>query len=247
MSQENFKYFAFEIPILEALSELGGKAEIDKIYDWIRKNKSNIFNEYPEILGRYKEGEGDVIWKNKIRWAREYMKHKGQLEFPERGVWRMTSAGTERLRLWKNNGKDPDAGLESVIQVPEEKGGEPERAFEILSHNHGNILGVKIIPIVYEPINEQGVILLFTALAERLSFLIVAIRPQFPDAQLARKNEDGIYKDVRVEFEFKSSNFKLHGHDYKRCDLIICWEHDWKKSPIEVLELKSEVDKLRNN
>lgn len=34
-------------------------------------------------------------------------------------------------------------------------------------------------------------------------------------------------------------NFKLHGHDLKGCDMIVCWKHNWKEVPadIEVIEL----------
>ncbi len=112
----------------------------------------------------------------------------------ERGIWKITEAGKERIRLWRVTGKDPDAGLETVVGTPEEREGiEPEEAFEALEHNHGPILGVREIPIVYEPINEQGAILLFTALAAKLGFLIVAIRSQFPDAQIAKRDENGNY------------------------------------------------------
>jgi hypothetical protein len=51
--------------------------------------------------------------------------------------------------------------------------------------------------------------------------------------------KDG-WKDVSVEFEYKSSNFSQHHHDPNQCDMIICWEHDWSECPknIEVIELK---------
>ena len=29
-----------------------------------------------------------------------------------------------------------------------------------------------------------------------------------------------------------------------RCDLIVCWIHDWEDSPMEVLELKSVMSQL---
>lgn len=244
MPKETIKYFEFEIPILEGLMHSLGEAKISQVYTWIRKNKADIFDKHPEILGRYKKGKGDIVWKNKIRWAREYMKKKGQLEFPERGVWKLTRAGFERFKTWQKTGKDPDAGLETVFQIPEEKMGEPERAFKTLEHIHGNVLGIKNIPIVYEPINEQGVILLFTALAAKLGFLILSIRPQFPDAKLAKRGIDSRYKDVRAEFEFRSLQFKVHGHDHRQCDLIICWEHDWEEAPIKVLELKNILGKI---
>ena len=113
MSETKLQYFEFEIPILEALDEMGGQADIKKVYRWVQKNKKDIFKKYPEILGRYKDGNGDIIWKNKLRWAREYMKRKEQLSFPERAVWKITNTGKERLKEWKKTGRDPDAGLEN--------------------------------------------------------------------------------------------------------------------------------------
>ena len=52
---------------------------------------------------------------------------------------------------------------------------------------------------------------------------------------------------MHIEFEYKSSHFKRHGHLKRmnegiKCDMIVCWEHDWVECPegIEVLELKTE-------
>ncbi len=47
-------------------------------------------------------------------------------------------------------------------------------------------------------------------------------------------------KRVRIEFEFRPSSFKVHRHDARQCDCIVCWHHDWPDVPdrIEVIELK---------
>jgi hypothetical protein len=44
---------------------------------------------------------------------------------------------------------------------------------------------------------------------------------------------------VWIEFEFESRNFLLHGHDPKKCDVIVCWVHNWPECPkgIQVIEL----------
>ena len=49
----------------------------------------------------------------------------------------------------------------------------------------------------------------------------------------------GKWQHERIEFEYESKNFLLHGHDPKRCDVIVCWRHNWKECPeeIEVIEL----------
>jgi len=43
-----------------------------------------------------------------------------------------------------------------------------------------------------------------------------------------------------IEFEAVSSNFENHKHPVEKCNLIICWKHDWENCPdnIDVLELK---------
>jgi hypothetical protein len=47
---------------------------------------------------------------------------------------------------------------------------------------------------------------------------------------------------VRIEFEFRCSNFRAQRHDPRECDCIVCWRHDWPDVPdhIEVIELKRE-------
>ena len=71
------------------------------------------------------------------------------------------------------------------------------------------------------------------------SFYIEDIRPQFPDCIAYRRMGDSERK-CRIEFEFRSSNFKAHRHDSSKCDVIVCWHHDWPEVPkgVEVIELK---------
>jgi hypothetical protein len=79
----------------------------------------------------------------------------------------------------------------------------------------------------------------FFSYRKKLQFRIEQIRPQYPDCIAYRKagNDE---KRIRIEFEFKSSNFKSHKHDPKDCDCIVCRHHDWPDSPkqIEIIELK---------
>jgi len=94
--------------------------------------------------------------------------------------------------------------------------------------------------LVYAPLNENGVIFLFGRVAEDLHMYIEEIKPGFPDCVARRYTGKG-WERVRIEFEFISSNFKQHGHNSDECDIVVCWEHDWKECPIEVIELKSEI------
>ncbi len=100
-------------------------------------------------------------------------------------------------------------------------------------------LPLKNAPLLYAPENELGVVFLFSRIARRLQFRIEEIRTAYPDC-IAYRHAGGTEKRVRIEFEFRSSNFKAHRHDPKQCDCIVCWHHDWPDVPsrLEVIELK---------
>lgn len=72
---------------------------------------------------------------------------------------------------------------------------------------------------MFEPENELGVIVLFAQQCEEAGFEILSIQSAFPDALVRRGDVE-----YRVEFEFLSSNFYVHGHDPREADLVICWQ-----------------------
>ncbi len=96
--------------------------------------------------------------------------------------------------------------------------------------------------ILHEPINEAGVIMLFGAMALDLGFAVERVVAAYPDCEAKRRTPQG-WQRARIEFEYQSRNFEKHGHDPAGCDLIVCWEHNWVECPLEVLELKTEVEK----
>lgn len=83
------------------------------------------------------------------------------------------------------------------------------------------------------PNNEQGTIFYFAQHIANSPFKIVEIRTQFPDAII-------LYNDdkIAVEFEYRSSNFILHKHDIRQCDMVICWKKDCEL-PIPIVELST--------
>jgi len=99
--------------------------------------------------------------------------------------------------------------------------------------------------LVYAPLNENGVVFLFGKVLDDLHMYVEEIRPGFPDCVARRFTGKG-WERLRIEFEFLSSAFKIHGHDTDACDMIICWEHDWKDCPLEIIELKSEIQVMEN-
>jgi len=238
----------YEIPLLQALIRLNDSARPKEIYPIVEEIMKQELLEHQGEYGKYKRGQ--VIWINRLQWAREYLKRKGELDASKRGIWKITESGKERIRIFQETGKDPDEGLVKIHGIEpelEEKDEEPEEVFreieEIQIHETGDILGVR--GIVYEPINEQGVILLFAALAYELDFRIEGIRSKFPGALLRRKNIKGRWTSCKAEFEYRSSNFKTHEHDLGQCDLIICWEHDWNDCTIEILNLKEVAKRFK--
>ena len=96
-------------------------------------------------------------------------------------------------------------------------------------------------PLATAPQNEMGVVFLFGVMARELGFVVLKIRPGFPDCIALRRLESGKWQWVRIEFEFESKSFVWHGHDPNECDLIVCWENNWPECPLEVVELKNRM------
>lgn len=85
---------------------------------------------------------------------------------------------------------------------------------------------------LFIPVNEFGVVWLFAQQSEQAGFELVYIGAAFPDA-IVRKDD----RELRVEFEYRLSNFLTHGHDVRECDLVIVWERDVNDFPLPVIEL----------
>jgi hypothetical protein len=94
-------------------------------------------------------------------------------------------------------------------------------------------------PMAFGPENENGVLFLFGAKAEKLGFVIKKIQTAFPDCIAMREVEPGVWQEVRIELEKESRNFVRHMHDLKGADIIVCWKHNWPECPLEVIELGS--------
>jgi len=98
----------------------------------------------------------------------------------------------------------------------------------------------------HEPVNEQGVVLLFGMLAKELGFVIETVQTGFPDCEAMRQVTPERWQRVHIEFEFESRNFRDHGHPSTGCDVIVCWRHNWAECPenIEVVELSRVIKSL---
>jgi hypothetical protein len=91
--------------------------------------------------------------------------------------------------------------------------------------------------LLHEPVNEATVIFAFGIVARRLGFAVRRIQNAFPDCEAMREVARNQWQPVWIEFEFESRNFLLHKHNPDRCDVIVCWVHNWPECPVEVVEL----------
>ena len=118
-----------------------------------------------------------------------------------------------------------------------------------------NVVGkvINFRGLIYAPVEENGVIFLFSKITNDLNMNIETIRKGFPDCIAKKYVGNGQWEEVNIEFEFKSSDFPKHKHLERmrlgtKCDSIVCWEHDWQECPkeIEIIELKTEYKKYPN-
>ena len=96
-------------------------------------------------------------------------------------------------------------------------------------------------PLHYAPENELGVVFLFANLLKKYRLRVDQIQSSYPDC-IAYQKIGNMEKRIRIEFEFKSRNFKTHRHNPNNCDWVVCWEHNWPTIPkrLNVVELRKE-------
>ncbi|HLY91977.1 MAG TPA: hypothetical protein VKQ89_01850 [Candidatus Angelobacter sp.] len=99
-------------------------------------------------------------------------------------------------------------------------------------------------PAMHGPVEEQGVIYLFGTMAERLGYVVLHIQKHFPDCEALRQVDVDKWQRVIIEFEYESRNFLKHMHELDKCDIIVCWKHNWPECPLEVVELSKEIAKI---
>ena len=95
--------------------------------------------------------------------------------------------------------------------------------------------------LAHAPVNELGVVFVFGMMARRLGFVVHRLQAGFTDCIAMREVAPGIWQRVRIEFEFESRNFLKHKHRKDKCDVIVCWKHNWKDCPLDVVELGREI------
>jgi hypothetical protein len=118
----------------------------------------------------------------------------------------------------------------------------------------GNHMTKPKFGFLYEPSNENEVKILFGLAMPYLSEAFEELGFKAFDYYLDEFSDgdpdcilviDG--KKVGTEFEFESYKFYEHGHDPKKCDLVVCWKHTWFNCPknLMILELSQYLKRLR--
>jgi hypothetical protein len=99
--------------------------------------------------------------------------------------------------------------------------------------------------MVYAPLNEAGVVLLFSKVMDDLGVIYESSPTKGFDMVGRVRTKLGL-ELKHFEFEYQSSNFKTHGHDSSLVDYLVCWEHNWKGCPkdLEVWELREIIKDL---
>jgi hypothetical protein len=122
---------------------------------------------------------------------------------------------------------------------------QPQKPRKIKKVEYGE--PIDFLGLRHASLNEQGVVYLFGILSRQLGFIIEAVRTDFPDCEGKRKipGKQERWERVSIEFEYRSSHFREHGHNPNDCDVIVCWKHDWKDCPIEAISLKKIYEKIR--
>lgn len=87
---------AFRVPILTAIEERGGRAEVGELMEAIYRIMKDSFNEHD--LEDTPNSRGEPRWSNNARFCRQVMINKGWLRSGSpRGVWEITDAGRRWL------------------------------------------------------------------------------------------------------------------------------------------------------
>jgi hypothetical protein len=222
----------------------------------LRANTMNVRLEDGELLRDW----GETVRKNRAIPARRAYRRVGK--YDPRTLERRFGPWSSLSEIFLNFAKDnPEwAGVLALLPVP------------LLKQEHGsnNGLASPILPkktrhvplkdratygnpthfrgLRQEPVNEQGVVLLFGMLAKELGYVIEAVQTGFPDCEAMRQVTPERWQRVHIEFEFESRNFRDHGHPASGCDVIVCWRHNWAECPenIEVVELSRVIKSLAN-
>jgi restriction system protein len=101
-----------EVPLLQALADLGGQGKPKDIYPRVTAKFPSIREE--ELLETVPSGGNR--WTNRIQWVRQKLITRGELDSPGHGLWRITEKGRQRLQ----GGTPPEEPTLTFVELHEE-------------------------------------------------------------------------------------------------------------------------------
>ena len=88
----------YELPILDALEELGGSAPMSEVKEGVERHLKDRFNQFDLALMK----DDTIRWVNRMQFARLDLRNKGDLKADSpRGIWELSDQGRSRLQEWR--------------------------------------------------------------------------------------------------------------------------------------------------
>ena len=83
-----------ELPLLQEIEAAGGEARPSELYDRVARHFPQLTQADREA--RY-ERTGQLIWQNRVQFARNDLVKNGEVDASARGIWKITNKGRARL------------------------------------------------------------------------------------------------------------------------------------------------------
>ena len=91
---EATQHACYELPILKAISDLGGRGEIDEVLKRVQHDMRTILKEIDHLALK----SGAIRWRENAQWVRFKMVKDGRLKKDSsRGIWEITEKGRKWL------------------------------------------------------------------------------------------------------------------------------------------------------
>lgn len=90
------KQFEIETPLLQTISEMGGSGKPKEIYPRVSQHFPQLTEE--DLIAKLPSSPSTFKWHNLVQWSRQGLIEKGELDGTTRGIWKLTTKGTDRLK-----------------------------------------------------------------------------------------------------------------------------------------------------
>jgi len=101
-----------ELPLLQEIQAAGGEARPSDLYDRVARH-------FPQLTQADREARyprtGQLIWSNRVQFARNDLVKKGEVDASTRGIWRITERGRARLGVLPSPPSLPPTPTPSTI------------------------------------------------------------------------------------------------------------------------------------